>query len=307
MRSLLRSAAAAAQIAGERPDLWIPGALASLAFLAWLPFILAVVPLPSAADIAFLGADLYTSARWPLNAVQLVALIAAAVVGASVLISLGEASLLRRLHPRTARRSLSDDAGRLWLIQVVAALPAVAAAAVVLAGIAAVAPGEYQSPDIGGPLGVRIARDIAPFAVALLVAVLAGQAFGAAATRRAMQDPPLGVAGALAAAARDVLQRGGRLAILAVVTLLAYLVSLTIAFLLLRLLWSPIGVQLAPGQLGGPQTLLLLVGFVAIWLCLLIGVGALHAWASAWWMLELEHGRQQPMEPSARGQEIGQA
>ena len=38
------------------------------------------------------------------------------------------------------------------------------------------------------------------------------------------------------------------------------------------------------------HTLLLLVGFVAIWLCLLLGAGALHAWASAWWSLE-EIGR----------------
>ena len=307
MRSLLRSAVAAARIVGERSDLWIPGALASLAFLAWLPFILAVVPLPSAADIAFFGADLYTSSRWPLNAVQLVAGIAVVVVVASVLISLGEAALLRRLRLRARSRSLSDDAARLWLIQLIAALPAVAAAAVVLAGIAAVAPGEYQSPDIGGPLGVRIARDVAPFVVVLLVAVLAGQALGAAGTRRVMQDPELRVADALAAAARDLLHGGARLATLAVVTLLAYVLALVLAFLLLRVLWAPIGVQLGQGQLGGPQTLLLLVGFVAIWLCLLIGVGALHAWASAWWMLELEPWRQQRTEAAASVEEIGQA
>ncbi|HEX5397348.1 MAG TPA: hypothetical protein VFX74_09725, partial [Candidatus Limnocylindria bacterium] len=198
------------------------------------------------------------------------------------------------------------DSARLWLIQLVAALPAVAAAVVVVAGIAAVAPGEYQSPDIGGPLGLRIARDVAPFAVLLLVAVVAGQAFGAAATRRALHAPRLSVAGVLAAAVRDVLRHAWHLAILAVVTLLALVAALAITYLLLRILWAPIGVQLGQGQLGGPQTLLLLVGFVAVWLCLLIGIGALHAWASAWWMLELEQGRPQPMEPTSV-EEIGQA
>jgi hypothetical protein len=47
-------------------------------------------------------------------------------------------------------------------------------------------------------------------------------------------------------------------------------------------LWAPIGVRLE-GEGIGLAAMLLLVGFVAIWLCLVLGGGALHAWGSAAW------------------------
>ena len=65
------------------------------------------------------------------------------------------------------------------------------------------------------------------------------------------------------------------------------LVALALATALLRVLWAPIRVELAAGQLVSPQALLLLVGFVAVWLALVLAFGALHAWVSAWWSLEL--------------------
>jgi len=46
-------------------------------------------------------------------------------------------------------------------------------------------------------------------------------------------------------------------------------------------------IELAAGQLLSPPALLLLVGFVAIWLALLLLFGALHAWTSTWWSLAL--------------------
>ena len=78
-------------------------------------------------------------------------------------------------------------------------------------------------------------------------------------------------------------------------------------YLLLRILWSPVSLQLGEGQLGGPQTLLLLVGFVAIWLCLLVGIGALHVWASAWWTLALEPELPERTEPARSVEGVGQA
>jgi hypothetical protein len=63
---------------------------------------------------------------------------------------------------------------------------------------------------------------------------------------------------------------------------LGRLVFLVLSAALLRVLWSPIGLQLDVGQID-PGTALLLVGFVAIWLCLLLGGGALHAWGSLTW------------------------
>ena len=60
-----------------------------------------------------------------------------------------------------------------------------------------------------------------------------------------------------------------------------------VALGLLQLLWAPIAVDLAGGQLVSPRELLLLVGFVAVWLALVLVFGVLHAWISAWWSLEL--------------------
>lgn len=308
MRSLARSALEAGRLVADRTDLWTPAALAAIAFLSWLPFVLAIVPLPSPADLAFFGAGLYTSSRWPINAVELVGGIGLLALGASLLIALGEAALQRRLHdPVVSAGSLADDTARIWLVQVVAAVPAFAAAGLLLLGVARVAPGEYQSPDIGGPLLLRIARDVAPLAALLLVAVLLGQAFGAAATRRAALRPQDRVVDCLAAGVRDLLHRGGRLAALATISFAVQVASLLLAVVLLRVLWSPIGLQLADRRLGGPQTLLLLVGFVAIWLCLLVGSGVLHAWASAWWTLELDPGASEPAAPVSRVEGIGQA
>ncbi len=288
MRRFLGNAASAARLVGDRPDLWIPGALAWVAFIGWLPFVLAVIPLPTAADLAFFGADLYTSSRWPLNLVELLAMAAFVALLASLLVALGETALLRRLSPTARSRPLGDATRRVWLVHLVAALPGVAAAAVLLLAIAAVAPGEYQSPDIGGSLEVRIARDIAPAAVLLVLTILGGQTLGGWAVRRVL-DHREPLPEAVTTPPRDV-ARWSRLGALAVLTLLIQVAALVLVYLLLALLWAPIAQQLGTGQLGGPHTLLLLVGFVAIWLCLLLGAGALHAWASAWWSLE-EIGR----------------
>ncbi len=309
MSGWLQRGAAAARIGGDRSDLWIPGALASLVFLGWSPFVLAVMPLPGAADLAFFGADLYSSSRWPANALALGAGVMLLLLAASLLIALAETTLLRRLRRLRglpAQRPLPDDALRLWGVQLLAALPAAAAAGAVLIGLAAVAPAEYQSPDIGGTLTVRIVRDLLPFLALLGVAVIVGQTFGAAATHRAVgHGEP--VAASLSGALRDLVGAPLCLFMTALVTLLAHGVGLLLATVLLRVLWSPIRLQLTRGQLGGPQTLLLLVGFVAIWLCLLIGAGALHAWASAWWALELEPRPGRDVEPSSAVEEIGQA
>lgn len=287
MRRFLGNAASAARLVGDSPDLWIPGALAWLAFIGWLPFVLAVVPLPSAGDLAFFGADLYTSSRWPLNLVELLAGAASLALLASLLVALGEAVLLRRLSPTARARRLGDATRRVWLVHLIAALPGLAGVAVLLLAVAAVAPGEYQSPDIGGSLEVRIARDVAPAAAVLLLTILVGQTIGGWAVRRVLDHPdPLAEA---VTPPRDV-ARWTRLSGLALLTLLVQVAALALAYLLLALLWGPISQQLGTGQLGGPHTLLLLVGFVAIWLCLLLGAGALHAWASAWWSLE-EIGR----------------
>jgi len=51
----LRNAGASARIAADRGDLWLPGALGALTYLAWLPLVLTVAAAPRQSDLAFLG------------------------------------------------------------------------------------------------------------------------------------------------------------------------------------------------------------------------------------------------------------
>ncbi len=294
MRAWLRDAGAAAAAVGEASGRWLAGTLAALAFLGWLPLLLAVAPLPSAADLAFFGADLYTSSLWPLNAVLLLAGVATLGLLACWMAALGAAAVLRGEGLLRGPR-LGAAVSRIAGVQLLAALPALAVLVALGATIAVVAPGEYQSPDIGGPVELRILRDVLGLVIVLPVAVLVGQLLGAVASRRVAAG--MSVAAAMRSAAVTLGRRPGPLAAVGVVTFVVQLLDLAATAALLHLLWVPIGAQLARGLLGSPATLLLLVGFVAIWLCLLVAAGVVFAWASAWWSIAL--GRQ-PEEESRR-------
>jgi len=119
-------------------------------------------------------------------------------------------------------------------------------------------------------------------------AVLAwlGQAFGAMALRRAVGPTALPVGEAVRAALRDLIQQPLRRLGLALASFLADLLAVALAITLLHALWAPIGAELAGGQLVSPAALLLLVGFVATWLVVILAFGALHVWFSCWWTVE---------------------
>ena len=75
--------------------------------------------------------------------------------------------------------------------------------------------------------------------------------------------------------------------------LLLDVLVLVVTIALLSVLWMPIGSALDGGRLATPETLLLLLGFVAIWLGLLLVAGAVHVAISAWWAIEqARHGRE---------------
>jgi hypothetical protein len=303
-----RNAVTAAGIAADRAELWVPGGLASAAFLGWVPFLLAVTSLPTPGDLAFFGAGLATSASYPLNIVLLVGSAGLVLVAASILVASGEAALQRAidrvLHRDLPVRSLDDAAARLWLIQLVAALPTLAALGLTALGIVSVAPGEYQSPDIGGPLLVRIARDVWPLLAVAAAAAVVGVAFGAAAQRAAVGLPRRSLAAAIAVGAAAVIRQPVRRLGLAIATLAVLAAWLAATWFLLALLWRPIGRSMAGGHLGEAWMPLLLVGFVAIWLCLVAAGGALHGWASAWWSLELaDLGPRRPDAPDLPSEE----
>jgi len=285
----------------DRPGLWIPGAVGSLAYIAWLPLVLVVAAVPRISDLTFLGADLYTSPLYPLNVLLLALLLALLVTMACALAAVGEAALLRELGNAQPVRSLGTDAGVILSILLVAGLPAAAVVGATSIRLASTAPAVFTSPDIGGSLLVRVIMELAPFLVALAAALLVGEAWGAAAIRRAVDRQALSVRSALLAGFRDLLARPARRIGLAVVATAADLIGAALAFALLRGLWVPIQRHLVGKQPFSLVSLPLLVGFVAVWLALVLAAGVLHAWVSAWWSLELTSTI---VDPSVAGEEV---
>ena len=282
---------AAAQVAADHAELWPPAALAALSAIGWLPFVLAVAPLPSEGDLAFVASSIVLSPSFPLNVVLPATALLGLALSASVLSATGEVVLLRAIDRLRGiapiSRSIDEEAARAWLIRIVASLPALAAAVALLVGVVGVAPGEYQSPDLGqGPFLARLARDVWPLLVLEAAAILVGQAFAAGAVRASVGPQRISIGRALSEGLRGLRRRPLRRIAIAVGTDAALGAWLVVSWALLRVLWTPIGRQAEDGALLTPASAALLVGFVAIWLCLVAGGGVLHAWSSTWWSLE---------------------
>ena len=292
---------AAGRAAGDRSDQWLAGSVGALSYLAWLPLLVTVASLPRASDIAFTGARLFSSGFFPWNVLLVASLATAALLFACLLAALAEAALLRAAGRQTPGRSLARETEVAFAIVLVAALPTIVALAILATGVAAVAPAEFGAPDLGTPLWLRIARHLVPLLAVLVVLIVVGQAIGAAALRRGIGPGAMPVGAALRSGLRDVVQRPVRRLGLALASMVIDLLSIVLAIALLRVLWAPIRVDLGGGRLVSPQALLLLVGFVAIWLTLVLAFGALRAWVSAWWSLELAPAHE---EARPEGQEV---
>jgi hypothetical protein len=279
----------AARVVSDHGELWLPGALATMTSIGWLPFVLAVVPAPSDGDLAFAASSLVLAPSYPLNVVLPAIALMSVIVSATLLSATGEGVLLRainRLRGGAAQRSVDDEAARVWLIRLVASLPAVLVVIALAFMIRTVGPGEYQSPDLGrGPLLLRIAADVWPLLVAEAAAITIGLAFAMGALRASVRTS-FSIRAAMLAGLRD-LRRHPLRRISQAITVEAGLAAwLIVAWALLRLLWIPIGRHAQDGALLTPVSLVLLVGFVAIWLCLVASAGILHAWSSTWWSLD---------------------
>ena len=302
MRAWLASCAVAARLASDRADLWMPAALAWIVSVGWIPFALVVVPFPGEGDLVAFGAGLFTSSLWPLNAILIVLAGVVVVVAAILLRAVAEAALARAMALALPDRAAADTGGSgrvvagLFLIRIVTAVPtalAIAAAGLVLA---AVAPDEFQSPDIGGEVYVRVAGRLLPALVVLVLALLVGAVVAAVAGRHVVTARGGSAAVALSEAVRELARRPGPLLALASSTLLGAALYLLVCLMLLRVLWAPLQAVLAERPIA-PADLLLLVGFVAIWLGLILGGGVVYGWASAWWALELRDVRGGRPEP----------
>ena len=277
MRHWLDAAGRSVRLVAERPELWLPGALAWTASVGWIPFIVAVARPPSVAELTFLGARIVTSGAWPWNAVLIGVGFVAVVLLAFAVTAAANAALIAQL----ARRAPSPgDVRRILTVDLIAALPAAIVALVLLIALVGVAPSEFNAPEpAGGPVLRTIAR-LTPYLLLLGLTIAAGAALAAVAGRLAV-DRRHRVPHALRSAPSMMIRAPlAAHAILAFATSLAYL---AFAAILLTVLWAPISAQLAAGGGNDVATTLLLVGFVAIWLCLVLAGGALQAWSAATW------------------------
>lgn len=281
MRGWLANARQALALAAERADLWPAGTLAWLGFLGWLPLVVAFAP-PSADGVERFGVSLYLSSAFPWN---VVALAAASVVAFAVL------CLLAGACDVALDRQASGDAGpgieraslRAFAIVLLCSLPVVALTGLALLAAVAVAPGEYLSGDIGTPVLLRILGHVGPQLAALAGTLLVVQTIAALALR----SPGSNALRALGAGVVELVRHPARRLATAACVLALDLAVLAVQVALLRVLWAPIAAALGDGRLASPETVLLLVGFVAIWLGLLLAAGALRVAASTWWALEL--------------------
>jgi hypothetical protein len=264
----------AAEDVSARAGLWLPGSLAWVATVGWLALLIGVGRPPSVATLTFVGAGIYTSGAWPWNAIVIVAGVVIVFGVATAFFALGEAVLTR------GGGASPLDVVRTFALALMCALPALIVIAAL--GIAAfvVAPAEFNAPtNAGGPV-VRTAMRLLPVLLALLLAIVGGTALHAAASRAAGRGRS--TLAALADAPRHLGAAGLPALVEPVVVLVVRVAYVALVAILLRVVWSPIEARLGSNGIDA-ATLLLLVGFVAIWLCLVLAGGAVHAWGTLTW------------------------
>lgn len=276
MRDWLREGLAAARIAAYRTELWIPGAIVSFAFAGWVVFLAVVASPADENDVMFLGIRLAASPWWPWNLVALVAAVLSGIGTMLLAIAFGEVALQMGLSD--ARRVEIPVSVPRAMAALGVAGASVAIAAAFLGWLASPAFVEaWTEPDPATPYLVRVAAAGFPALLALAAVAVPAQAFGAVALRRPWRD-------ALVTLGR----RAHRLIPQAALTTALFLVAQLATALVLDSLWRPLSGRLAAGWLSEPSTPILLLGFVWIWLVLVILAGVIQAWIAAWWNRELE-------------------
>jgi hypothetical protein len=278
MRPWLTDASEAADHVSDRPQLWLAGGLAWACTVGPVALLVAVVPIPNVSDLTFFGARTFVAAAWPWNAVVALALAAAVALLALWLVSVADVAVLA--DPEGAP---PGSPARAFAVTLVAATPVALVAVGIGLALARVAPAEFTEPDTasGGPL-VRTALAVAPLLAAFLATTVVAGAYAATA-RVLIVDGRASLRVALLRAGPVMAAAGAASAVHSLVAPAARVAYLVLATLLLGVLWAPIGTQIGGGAGFGAGQAALLVGFVAIWICLVLGGGALHAWGSVSW------------------------
>jgi hypothetical protein len=272
----VRDGLAAARTAADQTELWIPGAIVSFAFAGWVVFLAVVAAPADENDVLFLGIRLAASPWWPWNLVALVAAILSGIGTMLLAIAFGEVALQKGLSERR-RDEIPASVPR---VMAALGLPG-GAVLVVAAGLVWVASPAFTEaftqPDRTAPYLLRVAAAAFPALLALAAAVVAAQAVGAVAVRRPWR-----------VALVTLRRRAHRLVPQAAVTMALFLAAQLTTLMVLDALWRPLSERLAAGGLSEPSTPILLLGFVWIWLVLVILAGVIQVWIAAWWNRELE-------------------
>jgi hypothetical protein len=277
MRGWLSGALVAARLASDRAELWLPGALLPFAAAGWLVLLLTVTPLPDAAGATGLGFQVMASPWWPWNVVVLAVAVVSGLATLLLVVAFGEVALLMGLADPAAADPLPTVPRAMGVLTLVS-LP-VLAAAVALAWLAAPEVVDAVAvPDPTTPTFLRVLGAAWPYLLGLAVVIVVAQAVGAAALRR--RGHGLGAVG----------RQFPRLLPQAAVTMAAFVIGQLATAYVLALLWRPLEPRLGDGGLAQPTTLILLLGFVWIWLVLVILAGVVQAWTSAWWNVAMDGG-----------------
>ena len=278
MRRWLANAAPALAHVSDRPMLWVPGALTWVASVGWISLVAGVVRVPTQLELTYFGAGMQTSGLWPLNLVLMATAVVAAVTAGVGLVAVGNAALDAELRNRPFEPA---DAGRRFVTSLIGVLPVALVVFVLLVATIAVAPAEFNRPEADpGPV-LRLLGRLMPLLVLGAVVVVSTAALAGLAGRAATEAG--NVAGGLADLPALARRAGSAGALHIAVTAVIGVAFLVLSGVLVRVLWSPIGTSLVTEGAIDATGVLLLVGFVAIWLCLVLAGGALHAWGSATW------------------------
>jgi len=274
VRDWLAGALAAAGVATRRAELWVPGAIVSFAFSGWAVFLAVVASPPDEGDALFLGVGLAASPWWPWNAVALVVAALSGLGAVLLAVAFGEVALLMRLSDVRYGVPLSVPraACRLGL----AASPVVILAAVLLWASAPAFLDAFGDPDPFTPYLVRVMGITWPALLALAAAASVAQAWGALALRLPWRP-----------ALATLRHRAHRVIPQAILTMAAFLLGQLLTVVALSAVWEPLSGRLAESGLLELSTAILLLGFVWIWLLLVILAGVIQAWISTWWTVEL--------------------
>ncbi|HET7141208.1 MAG TPA: hypothetical protein VFJ03_01865 [Candidatus Limnocylindria bacterium] len=294
MPGWLARAGEALRIGADRADLWPAGTLAWLAYVGWLPLLLVIAPVDADAIEAF-GVSVYLSQSFPLNVILLAAALVVGFAALCLLAAAAGVSLLELAVPGVRAPSRSRTTLSAFAIVLLASLPVVAVLLMAAYGAIAIAPSEYLSGDLHTPVLLRIAAHVLPQLAAAAAVLILVQALAGVALHDLVTVPGRSAIAALGAAIREMRRRPLGTIGLALVGTLVDAALLIFNVALLGVLWGPIAIGLGDGLVSRPSTILLLLGFVAIWLGLLLAAGALHVAVSAWWALQLGERWQAPV------------